>query len=144
MKLQLKKPLCFFDLETTGTDISKDRIIEIAILKLYPDGKKETLETRINPEIPIPIEASMVHGITDQMVIDQPSFKEVSKKIYAFIKGCDLAGFNSDRFDIPLLVEELLRAELFFVEFVAAGGGSGQPRNKVIQKIICILSKYVD
>ena len=114
MKLQLKKPLCFFDLETTGTDISKDRIIEIAILKLYPDGKKETLETRINPEIPIPIEASMVHGITDQMVIDQPSFKEVSKKIYAFIKGCDLAGFNSDRFDIPLLVEELLRAELDF------------------------------
>ena len=81
MKLQLKKPLCFFDLETTGTDISKDRIIEIAILKLYPDGKKETLETRINPEIPIPIEASMVHGITDQMVIDQPSFKEVSKNM---------------------------------------------------------------
>ena len=98
MKLQLKKPLCFFDLETTGTDISKDRIIEIAILKLFPDGTKETLETRINPEIPIPIEASMVHGITDQMVINQPSFKEVSKKIYDFIKGCDLAGFNSDFF----------------------------------------------
>ena len=105
-----QKPLCFFDLETTGTDISKDRIIEIAILKLYPDGKRKLSETRINPEIPIPIEASLVHGITDQMVIDQPSFKEVSKKIYAFIKGCDLAGFNSDRFDIPLLVEELLRA----------------------------------
>ena len=65
-------------------------------MKLYPDGKKETFETRINPEIPIPIEASLVHGITDQMVIDQPSFKEVSKKIYAFIKDCDLAGFNSD------------------------------------------------
>ena len=114
MKLQLTKPLCFFDLETTGTDISKDRIVEIAILKLYPDGSKETLESRVNPEMPIPAEASAVHGITNEMVAEVPTFKEQSQKIYAFFKGCDLAGFNSDRFDIPLLVEELLRAEIDF------------------------------
>ena len=114
MKLQLTKPLCFFDLETTGTDISKDRIVEIAILKLHPDGSKETLESRVNPEMPIPAESSAVHGITNEMVAEVPTFKEQSQKIYAFFKGCDLAGFNSDRFDIPLLVEELLRAEIDF------------------------------
>jgi len=114
MKLQLTKPLCFFDLETTGTDISKDRIVEIAILKLHPDGSKETLEARVNPEMPIPAEVSAVHGITDEMVADAPTFKEQSHKIYNFLKDCDLAGFNSDRFDIPLLVEELLRAEIDF------------------------------
>ena len=114
MKLQLTKPLCFFDLETTGTDISKDRIVEIAILKLHPDGSKEILESRVNPEMPIPAEASAVHGITNEMVAEVPTFKEQSQKIYAFFKGCDLAGFNSDRFDIPLLVEELLRAEIDF------------------------------
>jgi len=114
MNLQLTKPLCFFDLETTGTDISKDRIVEIAILKLHPDGSKETLETMLNPEMPIPFEVSEIHGITDQMVANSPTFKEQSNKIYNFIRGCDLAGFNSDRFDIPLLVEEFLRAELDF------------------------------
>jgi len=114
MKLQLNKPLCFFDLETTGTDISKDRIVEIAVLKLHPDGTKETLELRVNPEMPIPPEVSAVHGITNEMVADAPTFKQQSQKIYGFIKGCDLAGFNSDRFDIPLLVEELLRAEIDF------------------------------
>ena len=114
MKLQLHKPLCFFDLETTGTDISKDRIVEIAVLKLHPDGTKETLELRVNPEMPIPPEVAAVHGITDEMVADSPTFKQQSQKIYGFIKGCDLAGFNSDRFDIPLLVEELLRAEIDF------------------------------
>lgn len=114
MKLQLNKPLCFFDLETTGTDISKDRIVEIAVLKLHPDGAKETLELRVNPEMPIPPEVSAVHGITDEMVAGAPTFKQQSQKVYGFIKGCDLAGFNSDRFDIPLLVEELLRAEIDF------------------------------
>ncbi len=114
MKLQLNKPLCFFDLETTGTDISKDRIVEIAVLKLHPDGTKETLELRVNPEMPIPPEVSAVHGITNEMVADTPTFKQQSQKVYGFIKGCDLAGFNSDRFDIPLLVEELLRAEIDF------------------------------
>ena len=114
MKLQLTKPLCFFDLETTGTDISKDRIVEIAILKLHPNGTQEKMEKRINPEIQIPFEVSQIHGITNEMVANSPTFKEESHKIYSFIKGCDLAGYNSDRFDIPLLVEELLRAEVSF------------------------------
>ena len=114
MKLQLSKPLCFFDLETTGTDISKDRIVEIAILKLHPNGTQENKEWRTNPEQSIPQEASAVHGITDEMVANEPTFKERSNEIYSFLKGCDLAGYNSDRFDIPLLVEELLRAEVNF------------------------------
>ena len=114
MKLQLTKPLCFFDLETTGTDISKDRIVEIAVLKLHPDGTQEKKEWRVNPEQPIPSQASAVHGITDEMVANEPTFKERSGEIYSFMKGCDLAGYNSDRFDIPLLVEELLRAEVDF------------------------------
>jgi DNA polymerase-3 subunit epsilon len=114
MKLELTKPLCFFDLETTGTAISKDRIVEMAVLKLHQDGTQEKKEWRINPEQPIPEEASKVHGITDEMVADEPTFKECSRAIYDFIKGCDLAGYNSDRFDIPLLAEELLRAEIPF------------------------------
>lgn len=114
MKLQLTKPLCFFDLETTGTDISKDRIVEIAVLKLHPDGTQEKKEWRVNPEQPIQSQASAVHGITDEMVANEPTFKERSGEIYSFMKGCDLAGYNSDRFDIPLLVEELLRSEVDF------------------------------
>jgi DNA polymerase-3 subunit epsilon len=114
MKLNLKKPLCFFDLETTGTAISKDRIVEMAVLKLFPDGATEKKQWRVNPEQPIPEEASKVHGITDEMVANEPTFKKLSAEIYKFIEGCDLAGFNSDRFDIPILVEELLRAEIKF------------------------------
>ncbi len=114
MKLKLTKALCFFDLETTGTAIANDRIVEMAVLKLHPDGTKETKQWRVNPEQPIPEEASNVHGITDEMVANEPTFKERSKEIYSFIQGCDLAGYNSDRFDIPLLVEELLRAEIPF------------------------------
>ena len=114
MKLKLTKPLCFFDLETTGTDVSKDRIIEIAIIKVNIDGSRESLEIRLNPGIPIPPESSLIHGITDEMVANEPKFKDKARNIYNFLKGCDLAGFNSDRFDIPLLVEELLRADLDF------------------------------
>ncbi len=114
MKLNLTQPLCFFDLETTGVDISKDRIVEIAILKLLPDGTQNKMVWRINPECPIPAEATAVHGITNEMVADAPTFKQRASEIYNFIKGCDLAGFNSDRFDLPLLVEELLRAEVNF------------------------------
>ena len=114
MKLELTKPLCFFDLETTGTAISKDRIVEIAVLKVHPNGTRDMKEWRVNPEQPIPVEASNVHGITDEMVANEPTFKQLSKEIYGFIQGCDLAGYNSDRFDIPLLVEELLRAEVSF------------------------------
>ena len=100
MKLQLAKPLCFFDLETTGTNISKDRIVEIAILKLHPDGTQEKMEKLINPEIQIPSEVSEIHGITNEMVVNASTFKEESHTIYGFLKGCDLAGFNSDRFNI--------------------------------------------
>ena len=114
MKLKLTKPLCFFDLETTGTDVSKDRIIEIAIIKVNTDGSRESLEVRLNPGIPIPPESTLIHGITDEMVANEPKFKDKARNIYNFLKGCDLAGFNSDRFDIPLLVEELLRADLDF------------------------------
>lgn len=114
MKLKLTKPLCFFDLETTGTDVSKDRIIEIAIIKVNTDGSRESLEIRLNPGITIPPESTLIHGITDEMVANEPIFKDKARNIYNFLKGCDLAGFNSDRFDIPLLVEELLRADLDF------------------------------
>lgn len=114
MKLKLTKPLCFFDLETTGTDVSKDRIIEIAIIKVNIDGSRESLEIRLNPGITIPPESTLIHGITDEMVANEPIFKDKARNIYNFLKGCDLAGFNSDRFDIPLLVEELLRADLDF------------------------------
>lgn len=114
MNLNLTRPLCFFDLETTGVNVTKDRIVEIAILKLHPDGNKEDKTWRVNPECPIPPQASAVHGIYDADVADEPNFKSLSKKIHNFIKDADLAGYNSDRFDIPLLAEEMLRAEIDF------------------------------
>lgn len=114
MKLKLTNPLCFFDLETTGTNIAKDRIVEISVLKVFPNGNRESLTWRVNPERKIPPETTKIHGISDEDVADEPTFKELSKKIYSFIKGCDLAGYNSNRFDIPLLAEELLRAEVDF------------------------------
>ncbi|MDG2372511.1 MAG: 3'-5' exonuclease [Flavobacteriaceae bacterium] len=114
MKLKIERPLCFFDLETTGINIIKDRIVEIAVLKLHPDEKIEKKVWLVNPEIPIPKEVSEIHGITDDKVFDAPTFKEISKIIYNFIKESDLAGYNSDRFDIPLLMEEFLRSEIDF------------------------------
>jgi DNA polymerase-3 subunit epsilon len=114
MELNLTKPICFFDLETTGTNIAADRIVEIAILKIYPNGNKESKTWLVNPGMPIPAQATAVHGITDEMVAGEPSFKERSAAIFQIIKGCDLAGFNSNRFDIPLLAEELLRAGVDF------------------------------
>jgi DNA polymerase-3 subunit epsilon len=114
MKLNLTKPLCFFDLETTGTNIAKDRIVEISILKVFPNGNKESHTWRVNPERPIPAETTAVHGIKDEDVADQPNFKTLSKTVFDFIQGCDLAGYNSNRFDIPLLAEEMLRAEVDF------------------------------
>ena len=110
MQLNLKNPLVFFDLETTGINISTDRIVEISYLKVYPDGREETKTMRINPGMPIPPEATAVHKITDADVAGCPTFKEVAKTIAADLEGCDLAGYNSNRFDVPLLVEELLRA----------------------------------
>jgi len=112
MNLNLKKPIVFFDLETTGIDVTKDRIVEIAIIKVHPNGKEEEKNLRINPTIPIPKDASKIHKIYDDDVKDAPSFKSVAKDIALFIEGCDLAGFNSNRFDIPLLAEEFLRAEV--------------------------------
>ena len=110
MKLNLKNPLVFFDLETTGTNINSDRIVEICYLKVYPNGNEESKTMRINPEMHIPEASSAVHGIYDADVADSPTFKEVAKNIANDIEGCDLAGFNSNRFDIPLLAEEFLRA----------------------------------
>ena len=110
MKLNLKNPIVFFDLETTGTNINTDRIVEICYLKVYPNGNEEAKTLRINPEMHIPEASSAIHGIYDADVADCPTFKEVAKNIARDIEGCDLAGFNSNRFDIPLLAEEFLRA----------------------------------
>ncbi len=114
MELNLKKPICFFDLETTGINIATDRIVEIAILKVFPNGNKESHTWRVNPEMKIPAVVTAIHGITDEMVADEPTFKELAQKVYTLIKDSDLGGFNSNRFDIPLLAEELLRAEVDF------------------------------
>lgn len=112
MELKLKRPICFFDLETTGTNVSKDRIVEISITKIYPDGKEEEKTRKINPTIPIPIESSLIHGVYDEDVKDAPTFKAVAKSLYDFMKDCDLAGFNSNRFDVPLLLEEFYRVDM--------------------------------
>lgn len=112
--LNLKKPLCFFDIESTGTNIVKDRIVEIAILKLLPNHNKESKTWLVNPQVPIPAEVTAIHGISDEDVKDHPTFKELAVQILQFIKGSDLAGYNSNRFDIPLLAEEMLRAEQDF------------------------------
>ena len=114
MELNLNKPLCFFDLETTGTNVVNDRIVEIAILKVFPNGNKESKSWLVNPEMTIPEEAIAIHGITNEKVAGEPTFKELSHEIWNMIKDSDLAGFNSDRFDIPLLVEELLRVGIDF------------------------------
>ena len=114
MNLNLTKPICFFDLETTGVNITTDRIVEIAILKVHPNGKEESKTWLINPEMVIPKEVIAIHGITNEDVADKPTFKEVAKDVYNMIKDSDLGGFNSNRFDIPLLAEELLRAEVDF------------------------------
>ena len=114
MELKLTRPICFFDLETTGTDVSKDRIVEISILKVFPNGNKESKTWLVNPTIPIPAQSTDVHGITNEKVANEPTFKQLSEQIHNMIKDADLAGFNSDRFDIPLLAEELLRAEIDF------------------------------
>jgi DNA polymerase III, epsilon subunit and related 3''-5'' exonucleases len=112
MELNLKNPIIFFDLETTGTNITKDRIVEISFLKVHPNGKQEIKTKRINPEMPIPKESSDIHGIMDEDVADAPTFRQIARSLADQIEGCDLAGFNSSRFDIPLLAEEFLRVGL--------------------------------
>src|SRR5690606_15179955 len=114
MQLNLTRPICFFDLETTGTNVAKDRIVEIAILKVFPNGNRESKTWLVNPEMQIPEEVIAVHGITNEKVANEPTFKQLSKEIYKMIRDSDLGGFNSDRFDIPLLAEEMLRAEIDF------------------------------
>src|SRR6187402_2056077 len=114
MELKLNKPICFFDLETTGIDIGKDRIVEISVLKVFPNGNKESKTWLVNPTIPIPAESTAIHGISNEKVANEPTFNERGSKVYNMIKDSDLAGFNSDRFDIPLLAEELLRAGVDF------------------------------
>ena len=114
MKINLTKPICFFDLETTGAKVGKDRIVEIAILKVDTDKKESQKVWRINPEMDISYEASQVHGITNEMIKNEQNFQYYAKDIYTFIKDCDLAGVNAIKFDIPILVEELIRAEIEF------------------------------
>ena len=112
MELNLRRPMVFFDLETTGTNISTDRIVEISIVKVEPNGEKSVKTKRINPGIPIPAEASAVHHIYDEDVKDCPTFRQIAKSLRAYLEGCDFCGFNSNRFDLPMLVEEFMRAEV--------------------------------
>lgn len=110
----MKNPIVFFDLETTGVNVTHDRIVEISFLKVYPNGKEEIKSRRINPQMPIPPQATAIHGITDEDVKDCPTFKQIAKSLADQLEGCDLAGFNSSRFDVPLLAEEFLRAGVEF------------------------------
>src|SRR5882672_12449856 len=112
--LKLTKPIAFIDLETTGTNLGSDRIVEIAIVKILTDGTKSVKRKIINPEMSIPKVASDIHGITDEMVKDAPTFKQMANELKQMLDGCDIAGYNSNRFDIPLLVEEFLRVQVDF------------------------------
>ena len=110
MELNLKRPLVFFDLETTGVDTAKDRIVEISMVKVMPNGDEVVRTRLINPQMPIPADATAIHGITDEDVKDAPTFAQIAKSLAQFIEGCDFGGFNSNRFDLPMLVEEFMRA----------------------------------
>lgn len=114
MKLNLEKPLVLFDLETTGVNVAEDRIVQLGAIKVYPDGSKENYEQLINPGIPIPPETSKIHNIYDEDVRDKPLFSDIANELNAFLNGCDLAGYNSNKFDIPILAEEFLRSEISF------------------------------
>lgn len=112
MELKLKNPIVFFDLETTGVNVNSDKIVEICVLKVSPDGSEDTKTWLVNPGRPIPKETTAIHGISDEDVKDKPTFKEIAKNVAAMVEGCDMAGFNSNRFDVPLLAEEFLRADV--------------------------------
>ena len=114
MKLKLERPIVFFDLETTGLHIAKDRIVEIAIMKIFPNGNTESKNWLVNPTIPIPKESTAIHGITDEKVKNEPTFKEIASEISNLINNCDLAGYNSNKFDIPLIAEAFIRADIDF------------------------------
>ena len=114
LNIKLNNPLCVFDLETTGTNISQDRIVEIAVVKLMPSGERIIKTNRVNPGIPIPSESSAIHNIYDEDVKDEPFFKDLAKEYAKFMEGCDLSGFNVQKFDIPILAEEFIRADINF------------------------------
>lgn len=114
MKLNLTRPLIFFDLETTGTNVTHDRIVEISYIKVYPDGKEERKTRRLNPEMPIPPASTAVHHITDEDVRDELTFRQIAKSLYSIFEGCDIAGYNSNKFDVPLLMEEFARCGINF------------------------------
>jgi DNA polymerase III subunit epsilon len=114
MQLNLTRPIAFFDLETTGTNVVKDRIVEISIYKVQPDGSAETLTKLVNPGIPIPREVTDIHGITNEDVANEPTFKQLAPQLDNFLHNCDLAGYNSNKFDIPMLIEEFLRCGIEF------------------------------
>jgi DNA polymerase-3 subunit epsilon len=118
-QLSLHRPIIFFDLETTGTNHATDRIVEIALVKLLPGGRRDTWAQRLNPGVPIPAECTAIHGITDVDVKDAQTFRQIAKELWTWMKGCDLGGYNAARFDLPLLVEEFLRAGVV-VDFSAA------------------------
>lgn len=114
MKLVLQRPVAFIDIEATGLNLSTDKIVEIAIIKINPDGERQVKRKLINPQMPMPAEVVAIHGITDEMVKDAPTFKQVANEIKQFLEPCDIGGYNSNRFDIPLLVEEFLRCGINF------------------------------
>jgi DNA polymerase-3 subunit epsilon len=114
LELNLRRPIAFLDIETTGINVSSDRIVEISVLKLDIKGNEEWMNSRVNPEMPIPPKSTAIHGITDSDVADAPKFREIARSLGAFLEGCDLAGYNAIKFDIPLLAEEFLRANIDF------------------------------
>lgn len=114
MELKLKRPICFFDLETTGVNVVNDRIVEVGVLKIFPNGNKESKTWLVNPGIPIPAETTAIHGISDEKVANEPTFKELAHRIHDMIKDSDLGGYNSNKFDIPMIAEEFLRAGIEF------------------------------
>lgn len=114
MELNLKNPIAIFDLETTGINITNDRIVEISIVKVQTNNDTDIKTLKVNPEIPIPLESSLIHGIYDKDIKDAPTFKQIAKNLANFLEGCDMAGFNILKFDLPLLVEEFLRADIEF------------------------------
>ena len=114
MQLKLDRPLVFFDLETTGTNPLQDRIVEISLIKVMPDGTELEKSRRINPGIPIPESSTAVHHITDEDVANEPTFKQIAQSLFELLEGCDIAGYNSNKFDVPLLMEEFSRVGLNF------------------------------
>jgi DNA polymerase III subunit epsilon len=114
LNLNLKRPIAFLDLETTGINVSTDRIVELSVLKISPNGKEEWMSTRVNPEMAIPPKSTAIHGIRDEDIVGSPTFREIARNLTAFLEGCDLAGYNAIKFDIPVLAEEFLRVNIDF------------------------------